>query len=132
MEVIMSKANKINKAIDWIAIGSTAYFVGLAIAGAIKRKREQGTSGIGWAQAYASRNRILSYFDYPQLIDKVDMDLTEKKGKYVDATVYFKHRMPAMFWISPDDARWLSSLCDKYDVEFNAWNGNTYLPTLHK
>ena len=60
------------------------------------------------------------------------MDLTEKKGKYVDATVYFKHRMPAMFWISPDDARWLSSLCDKYDVEFNAWNGNTYLPTLHK
>ena len=47
----MSKANKINKAIDWIAIGSTAYFVGIAIAGAIKRKRtQQGTSGIGAAK----------------------------------------------------------------------------------
>ena len=45
----MSKAAKINKAIDWIAYAAGAYFVGTAIAGAIKKHREKnsGTNGIG-------------------------------------------------------------------------------------
>lgn len=89
-------------------------------------------SGIGAAQGYASKNRILSYFDYPDLIDEVLIDLTERKGKYVDGRIYFRYRFPAFFWISKEDARWLSELCDKYDVEFSAWNGNTYIPSLHK
>ena len=42
----MSKAAKINKAINWGIWIAGAYFIGTAIAGAIKRKRE-GTNGIG-------------------------------------------------------------------------------------
>ena len=47
----MSKAQKISKAIDWIAYAAGAYFVGTAIAGAIKKHREKnsGTNGIGAA-----------------------------------------------------------------------------------
>lgn len=42
----MSKAAKINKAINWGIWIAGAYFIGTAIAGAIKRRRE-GTNGIG-------------------------------------------------------------------------------------
>ena len=125
----MSAASKINKSLDWIAGGITIGAVILAIMGKRKRDKE---NGVGWAQAYASKKRIESYFDYPELIDNVLIDLTERKGDYVDGRIYFRHRMPASFWISKDDARWLSALCDKYDVEFSAYNGNTYIPSLHK
>ena len=127
----MSKTKNSSKVINWIAGGALAYFVGTAIAGAIKRKRES-TNGIGYTQGYASRKRILSYFDYPELINAVSIDTTVRKGKYVDAVIYFKYRMPAGFWISPEDARWLSELCDRCDVEFDVWNGNEHIPTLHK
>ena len=123
-------AKNSSKTINWICAGIAAYFIGITIAGAVKRRK--GTSGIGWAQAYASKKRILSYFDYPGLIDKVFIDLTERKGNYVDARIYFKYRMPAMFWISKEDARWLSELCDQNDVDFDAWNGRDYIPSLHK
>lgn len=46
MEIVMSKAAKINKAINWGIWIAGAYFIGTAIAGAIKRKRE-GINGIG-------------------------------------------------------------------------------------
>ena len=123
-------AKNSSKTINWICAGIAAYFIGITIAGIIKRKK--GVNGIGWAQAYASKKRILPYFDYPGLIDYVYIDLTERKGNYVDARIYFKSRMPAMFWISKEDARWLSELCDKHDVEFVAYNGNVSLPSLHK
>lgn len=45
----MSKANS-NKVINWICGAGIAYFAGIAIAGAIKRRREQnpqGTNGVG-------------------------------------------------------------------------------------
>lgn len=124
------------KAIDIFGATALAALAGVAIAGAVKRKREQDKiksiiSGIG-ATGYASKKRIQEYFKYPDLIDRVYIDLTWRKGEYVRATIYFKYRMPADFWISKEDARWLSALCDQYDVDFDAWNGNVYLPTLHK
>ena len=52
----MSKAAKINKAIDWITYAAGAYFVGTAIAGAIKKHREEkGTEGIGAAERIKRR-----------------------------------------------------------------------------
>lgn len=120
----MTKKEKISLG---IAVGAAA-----AVWFLERRLNTKGTSGIGWAQAYASKKRILTYFDYPGLIDYVYIDLTERKGNYVDARIYFKSRMPAMFWISKEDARWLSELCDKHDVEFVAYNGNVSLPSLHK
>lgn len=50
----MIKQKRINKAIQWITLGATAYFVGSAIAGAIKRKRE-GVTGIGAAERIKRR-----------------------------------------------------------------------------
>lgn len=126
------KDTKIDKIIRYGAYAAGAYFLGITIAGAIKRKRAEGTNGIGYAQAYASKKRITPYFQHPKLIDEVLIDLTSRKGNYLDARIYFKYRMPLMFWISREDARWLSEMCDKYDVEFSAWNGNTYVPSLHK
>ena len=108
------------------------WIAGLAGALLLKKKATESIKGIGWAQSYAGEKRILKYFEYPHMIDKVLIDLTERKGDYVDARIYFKDRMPAMFWVSKENARILSILCDEFDVEFNAWNGNVYLPTLHK
>lgn len=42
----MSKAKNSSKVINWIAGGALAYFIGTAIAGAIKRKRKS-TNGVG-------------------------------------------------------------------------------------
>ena len=131
----MIKAKQVNKAINWIAGAAAVYFAGITVAGYIKRKRNQGAnglSGIGRTNAYASKKRILPLFDYPNLIDKVIVDLTERKGNYVEAKFYFSYRFPVYYWISKEDARWLSELCDKQDVEFIAWNGNDYIPSLHK
>ena len=56
----MSKAQKIDKAIGWLTIAGAAYFVGTAIAGAIKRKRET-TSGIGATTPTYSKQRLNAY-----------------------------------------------------------------------
>lgn len=53
------KAKDINKIINWGTIAFGAYFIGSAIAGAIKRKKE-GASGIGAAKRRAERD-VLSY-----------------------------------------------------------------------
>ena len=109
----MIKQKQINKAIQWGTVGAMAYFIGSAIAGAIKRKREQGTSGIGWAQAYASRNRLAPYFNGDYLISKVVVDLTGRKGTYADVTIYFYGRMPIGYWVSMEDVKWLAELCER-------------------
>lgn len=69
----MSKAAKINKAIDWITYAAGAYFVGTAIAGAIKKHREKkGAEGIGRMGYQDIRNlsqnicdAVQDYLDYP-------------------------------------------------------------------
>ena len=43
----MSKIDKAQTVMNWIAGAAGLYFVSIAIAGAVKRKREQGTHGVG-------------------------------------------------------------------------------------
>lgn len=63
------KAKQINKIIDYGIIAAGAYFIGSAILGAIKRKRE-GTSGIG-----AAKRRV---FKELSLAQKAGVDFTKK------------------------------------------------------
>ena len=53
------KAKDINKAINWGLGFSAAYFIGTAIAGAIKKHRESGANGIG-----ATRNKQKKFYVY--------------------------------------------------------------------
>lgn len=70
------KAKDINKAINWGLGFSAAYFIGTAIAGAIKKHRSQsGASGIGkadgeyvikayWHDGYYGNVRIFAGYNY--------------------------------------------------------------------
>lgn len=95
-------------------------------------KKNKSVSGVGRITATFGKKRLDSYFQSASLPDEVELDLTNKKGKYVYGYFRYNWRPSTYFWISGEDARYLSALCDKYDVEFSAWNGNVYLPTLHK
>ena len=115
----MSKANKINKAIDWIAIGGTAYFIGIAIAGAIKRKREQnGTSGIGAAKRKIKENEynIWRYLLYPLFLNDEFLEwyyFEHKHDEDVARLIRTKEELDAAFAmidgsnLSPYKKKWL-------------------------
>lgn len=74
----MSKAKNSSKVINWIAGGALAYFIGTAIAGAIKRKRES-TNGIG-----AAKRRI---FKELSLAQKAGVDFTKKYDELDEAEI---------------------------------------------
>lgn len=114
MEVAMSKANKINKAIDWIAIGGTAYFVGIAIAGAIKRKRaQQGTSGIGAVKR--SPRRIWAEVEQAQ---RHGIDFTDPNGwkEHTDVLEWMAHgKLRESDSAKPEEQRYFNQLRRAYN-----------------
>lgn len=72
------KAKQINKIIDYGVILAGAYFVGSAIAGAIKRKKE-GTNGIG-----AAKRRV---FKELSLAQKAGVDFSKKYDELTAAEI---------------------------------------------
>lgn len=120
----MAKALNIK---NWMVAGAAAVAAYLCI------HKKKTISGIGWVRPTFGKKRIDSYFSSERLIpDEVELDLTYKKGEYVDGTFRYNWKPSVYFWISREDAKYLSELCDKYDVDFNAWNGDVWLPTMHK
>lgn len=118
----MTKADKIEQWIVRIGAIGTAFFALRAIDAAVKAKARadydakyhpDGVGSIGTAQAIASRKRLAPYFNGDYLISKVAVDLTERKGKYVDVTIYFYGRMPIGYWVSMEDIKWLTELCER-------------------
>ena len=74
----MSKRDKIQVAMNWAAGAAAAYFVGSAIAGAIKRKRE-ATSGIG-----AAKRRIYKELSLAQ---QAGVDFSKKYDELTDEEI---------------------------------------------
>lgn len=89
----------------WVAAG-------VAALACIKKK---GVAGVGYLyrQAVASRKRLAPYFNGDYLIEVVVVDLTERKGKYVDMRIYFRGRMPVGYYVSMEDVKWLTDLCKR-------------------
>ena len=127
----MSKAKNSSKVINWIAGGALAYFIGTAIAGAIKRKRES-TNGIGDIPAW-NKGHIDNYFyKYINRIpDEVQVWLTDRNDKgYVYVQFIHNDIATRVFYLSEENVAYLSELCDEYNVEFNAWDGRCWIPSL--
>lgn len=59
----MSKRDTVQTAMNWIAGAAGLYFVGIAIAGAIKRKREQGVKGIGALLSKKDQEDFRTYWE---------------------------------------------------------------------
>ena len=79
----MSKAAKINKAINWLVGGTLAYFIGTAIAGAVKRRKEQqGASGVGAAERIKRR-----IFKEISLAQDAGIDLNKDYSQFTDEEV---------------------------------------------
>lgn len=129
MEVIMSKNS--SKALNWIAGGIAAYFVGSAIAGAIKRKN--ATSGIG-----AAKRRIYKEISLAQ---QAGVDFTKKYEDLTDDEILALQRVSNDTGFTETYYKGLkkaydaiSGIGEAYDVADE--NGNTVLtwiedPELH-
>ena len=134
----MSKASKINKAIDYIALAGGAYFAAITIAGAIKRKRAQSdpTSGIGDLTAWNKRH-LADYFERSMwggmvvvnlgAIDKrgyfpVDFHTSDHRFKYPNFT----------YLVSPKNINYLKDLCRIYHCAFKVEDGEADYPNVYK
>ena len=88
-----------------------------AAIGAWLIAKKKAISGVGTIQAYASRKKLAPYFNGDWLISRVVVDLTTRKGNYVDVTIYFFGRMPVYYWVAEDDIDWLSDICKRHREE---------------
>ena len=117
----MIKQKQLNKVVQWGTIGTMAYFIGSAIAGAIKRKRAQGTNGIGDLPVWNKR-RIYDWFAYehfnypekivasrPYYVNDGEVAI----ASYSDKDSRFETRG---FAIKEKDLDWLKHLCEEYRV----------------
>lgn len=132
----MSKAKNSSKVINWIAGGALAYFIGTAIAGAIKRKRES-TNGIGDLTTW-NKQHLANYFERAMWggIVVVNMGVTDERGYYpVDFhTSDNKFRYPNFtYLISPNNIEYLKELCRIYHCGFKVEHDDSvWYPNLHK
>lgn len=117
----MSKAKNSSSVINWIVGAAAAYFTGSAIVGAIKRKRTQGTSGIGDLPVWNKR-RIYDWFAYehfnypekivasrPYYVNDGEVEI----ASYSDKDSRFETRD---FAIKEKDLDWLKHLCKEHRV----------------
>ena len=111
----------------------TALLIGAGALWLISRKNK-GTAGIGYTTPTLGRKRMQTYFmsDHDIRPGEVEVDLTDTKKDYVYVVFRNVYKPSTYWWVHKNDLRYLSELCDNWDVEFSAWNGNVYLPTLHK
>lgn len=116
--------------INWIVGGIAAYFVGSAIAGAIRRSK--GTSGIGNIPAWNKRHIDNYFFNYINRIpDEVQVWLTDRNEKgYAYVQFIVNGVVIRGFYLSEENIAYLSELCDKYNVEFEAWDGKYWIPSM--
>lgn len=111
---------------------------GAALAGILavlksKAKKVAGVKGIGDFPSWNIRH-IKQYFANHYLPSHVEVDLTDKDPKgYVMVTFYDNNNISLnWFYTSLENVKKLSEICDYYDVDFAAWNGNTWIPSMHK
>lgn len=119
----MSKAQKIDKAIGWLTIAGAAYFVGTAIAGAIKRKRET-TSGIGYAGTPNYTLGLLNrYLSSHEIFDvQVVLNDRNKYGHYY--VLCGDDQGGRDFYLSPKNIPYFKNYCLRNGIEYEAF----YLP----
>ena len=121
----MGKAAKINKAIDWITYAAGAYFVGTAIAGAIKKHREEkGANGIGYAD---TPNYSLSLLNrYIQSVPVTDVQVVlNDKNKYGHYYVLCGDVQGGRdFYLSGKNLPYFRAYCERRGIEYEEF----YLP----
>lgn len=96
---------------------SSKIAIAAAAVGAWLIAKKKAISGIGTIQAYASRKKLAPYFNGDWLISRVVVDLTTRKGNYVDVTINFFGRMPVYYWVAEEDIDWLSDMCKRHREE---------------
>ena len=119
---VSMKAKDINKAINWGLGFTAAYFIGTAIAGAIKKHREQsGASGIGDIPAW-NKNHIRSYISMNNmwLPDRVIIDpiyLDHLGRKLVQCYVGDSRIDSRTFWVNRENEEYLIKLCNRFGIK---------------
>lgn len=115
------KAKDINKAINWGLGFSAAYFIGTAIAGAIKKHRESGANGIGDIPAWNSNHihNFLAYehYGYPYRIVIDPMYQDHLGRKLVEAYPDDGRYSSRTFWVNKKNEEYLIELCKRYGVK---------------
>ena len=111
--------------INWIVGGIAAYFVGSAIAGAIRRSK--GTSGIGdvpvWNKGHIRNWFAYEHYNYPE---KIIVNISNRPYYINDGCweVYSyanrdaKHSYNRTFSIREKDVDYLREMCKKYGVDY--------------
>ena len=119
----MSKTKNSSKVINWIAGGALAYFVGTAIAGAIKRKR-QGTNGIGYANTPNYSLSLLNRYLSCNTITDVQVVLndTNRYGHYY--VLCGDEQGGRDFYLSARNIPYFRAYCERKGIDYEEF----YLP----
>lgn len=129
------KAKDINTAINWGAGLTVAYFIGTAIAGAIKKHRSQsGANGIGDLTAWNKRH-LEDFFENHLRLSKVIVDIAYRDDRgYIPVAFNNDDGFSMDFCVvSPNNIPYLKKLCLIYNVKYVEIKGDAaYFPNLHR
>lgn len=120
----MTKKEKISLG---IAVGAAA-----AVWFLERRLNTSGTAGIGNIPSWNKRNIENYFFNYINRIpDEVQVWLTDRNEKgYAYVQFIVNDIATRGFYLSEENIAYLSELCDEYNVEFNAWDGKYWIPSM--
>lgn len=119
MEFVMSKAQKINKAINWIVGATLAYFVGSAIAGAVKRRKEQSMNGIGAVERIKRR-----IFKEISLAQDAGIDLNKDYSQFTDEEIATLEELGhAASWEQREQKPYAQAYFESLQKAYNAISG---------
>ena len=119
-------AKNSNTALNWIAGAAFAYFAGITIAGAIKRRK--GTSGIVdvsvWNRGHIRNWFAYEHYGYPE---KIIANISNRPYYINDGCIEVysytdrdakRWAYNRMFSIREKDLDYLRELCNKYHIEY--------------
>ena len=117
-------AKNSSKTINWICAGIAAYFIGITIAGAVKRRK--GTSGIGdvpvWNRGHIRNWLAYEHYAYPEKIIVTRGEWYLNDGcvavwSYTDRDAR-NWQYQRDFQIRERDIDYLREMCEKHGVKY--------------
>lgn len=120
----MSKIDKAQTVMNWIAGAAGLYFVSIAIAGAVKRKRENGTQGVGSTPKYSKR-QLDTYLDCRKIVEmQANYDI--QLGGYVLTSCQDNTGEWRDFYLSKKNLADLFRYCRWRMIPIAIWDGKQW------